>query len=389
MNNYEIYLVNRSGKEQTFWLFSDKPKELDTSEVYANSNYSIRVRNYKKGRKIKDVFEISKQYGIIASASTKAVKSGTRISSSNSEEVELGQTWKASYEAPEKKMGPLLEKLNNKRKKKNVVVKVNKFDQSKEGPNGWYSNMSFGVTSEGKYVGTSWSPLPQKKYTITPKMQFYVTVGEFESDKLADINTVSSEAATISEDDFNDELKTTVELLPNGDWKVRKGPPKFEKDEIRSTSVNSLLLSHRNLTLAHKNLTELVKRSMESDIRSSSLSSDEEPFKFESEGVSDIRVSRIRSSNLEDQDPRLRFVGKFVMKVAENVIKEIAQRTYRWVFRGGDENERSNAPLRAEIEEVAEDDEQMMLVVEVEAKNEAEAEDIIRENFDEGIMIAE
>ncbi|MEL6143614.1 MAG: hypothetical protein AAFU67_18590, partial [Bacteroidota bacterium] len=165
----------------------------------------------------------------------------------------LNQSWEAIYYDPAKHEGPI---LNEAGSTTGGIIEVgtNAYDKTKEGPNNWYGSMSFGIESEEGFMGITWPPDPQKLYSITPKFAFYIAVGNFESNRLADINAISRTAQKVLLTDFDETLSCTVTYLADGGWSIRPGKPKTLTVHL----LNGMVQSHLELTEAHNQLVKLL-----------------------------------------------------------------------------------------------------------------------------------
>src|SRR5699024_9444372 len=77
-----------------------------------------------------------------------------------------------------------------------------------------------------------------KTYTITPKLNFYITVGDYSSSSLADINSVANNSAMLDTSiDFDLNNTCTVVYSGKGEWSHFKGRP---TQELLATAKNQI-----------------------------------------------------------------------------------------------------------------------------------------------------
>ncbi|WP_231737977.1 hypothetical protein [Myroides odoratus] len=221
--NYKIYLVNKGSSTKNFWCFLQKPEGVPTSDVYANSDAMLSVVPNYDG---KNWFTIPLQYKVGAGATNQAVGLNVKIDSSVIKDAQLEQLWNAEYATAPPKQGPNLSISQGEKSPANTIgIKSNKFNQVQNENEKWYSNMSFGIESANGFMGVTWAPSPNDKSTVTPKFAFYIATGDFTSNSLADIATISNEAAKIELSSFKS-LEVTVTLTEKGEWLVEPGAPK-------------------------------------------------------------------------------------------------------------------------------------------------------------------
>ena len=224
VDKYTIYVVNQSSATQTFWCFLSEPQGLtDDSGVFANSAASIAVQPNYQGLVS---FVIPVQYVVGAGASNQAVGLNVEVISAISANANLGDVWQAVYAVTvPPNMGPDLTGPAQGAPAKSIEIVTNAFDRPGNEAAGWFSNQSFGILTEAGFMGMTWSPSPSIKRTITPKLSFYVAVGDFGSNSLADWNDVSvaSQVATVP-NDFSTN-KATITYSPTGTWSIKPGAP--------------------------------------------------------------------------------------------------------------------------------------------------------------------
>ncbi len=224
VDKYTIYVVNQSSDTQTFWCFLSEPQGLaDDPGVFANSAASIAIKSNYQGLVS---FVIPVQYVVGAGASNKAVGLGVEVVSATSANANLGDIWQAVYAvtAPPN-MGPDLSGPAHGAPANSIELVSNAFDKPHNEAAGWFSNQSFGILTEAGFMGMTWSPSPSIKRTITPKLSFYVAVGNFGSNSLANWDDVSvaSQVATVP-NDFSTN-KATITYSSTGTWSIKPGAP--------------------------------------------------------------------------------------------------------------------------------------------------------------------
>ncbi|WP_028534147.1 hypothetical protein [Paludibacterium yongneupense] len=246
--NYNLHLINESDSPQLFWLFLQPPEELASDpDVYANSSVSLLVKPNTSGS---NIFTVPVQYMVGAGASNKAVGLGIKVTSDTTQQAELQQVFDATYYDTPPNQGPDLELAAGAAPKNMISIVTNAYEKAHNENDGWYSNQSFGIETEAGYIGMSWSPAPNKKRTLTPKLAFYVSIGSYGSNRLADWTDVSNDAATILVPKDFDHLDCTVTYTSNGTWVVSKGKP----ENRVSAQSQDLLSSHLSLCRAHERL---------------------------------------------------------------------------------------------------------------------------------------
>lgn len=220
---YTIYLVNHSATTQEFWCFLARPPELASDpRVYANSSVSLVIPSNSPG--INSV-TVPVQYVVGAGASNHAVGLNVRIQSTVTQNASLSQRWQANYASVPPSMGPSLSLTPNAVGPNNIAITSNAFNQASNEANGWFSNMSYGIQTSMGFMGMTWSPSPNQTWTVTPKLSFYVTTGNFGSNALADWAQVMNDAASLRVPTDFQYGSCTVTLLAGGSWIVTPGKP--------------------------------------------------------------------------------------------------------------------------------------------------------------------
>lgn len=250
---YKINLYNSEGSAQRMWCFLSEPESDISAEVYANSDSSLTVPTFTGSEQ--NSFTIPLQYSVQVGASNNAIGLDIQIDSSVTKNTDLGVEWFAAYtQDKEENIPPTLEKVSTAPDNQ-LAITTNEYDKSAESLNSWYGNMTYGVESAQGFIGVTWSPDPAKTYEIKPKVTFYVSIGSYQSNTLADINSIASSAAVITEDDFDGNNECTVTRNVDGSWSVMPG--NVSPDDLSSSEL-LLLNSHLSLVTAHKELVKLV-----------------------------------------------------------------------------------------------------------------------------------
>ena len=246
---YTIHLRNTQANKQPFWCFLSEPESGINAKVFANSSANLTVPTYTGSQD--NYFSIPLQYMVQAGASNNAVGLNTRIVSNVKEDTDLGLGWLATYFPLNE--GPTLDQEGTCPTDE-LDITTNNFDKSKEPLNKWYGNLTYGVKSQNGFMGVTWSPDPGKLYRIKPKVQFYVSVGDFSSNTLADMTAISSAAASITENSFDGNYECTVVLNTDGTWKVFKG-----NLNQSVSALEKLMESHLHMSSAHAAMVDLLK----------------------------------------------------------------------------------------------------------------------------------
>lgn len=250
---YSIYLVNKGASQKTFWAFLQRPEELKSDKkVFANSSAQLAV---EPDHHAYDRFVIPVQYMVGAGASTQSVGLRTKVVSDFPQQTDLGEAWLAEYATVPPQKGPNITKTGESPGAERIMISSNGFDKVKNDQAGWFENMSFGIQTEAGYMGMTWAPDPKDARTITPKLTFYISTGDFGSNELADWTTVSTDAAEVTSRDFDEQLNATVTLLSDGSFSVNPGKPKISP---KADLFASLVDSHNSLTKAHGDLVKFL-----------------------------------------------------------------------------------------------------------------------------------
>jgi hypothetical protein len=238
MDTYTIYLVNTGVGPEQFWCFLERPEDLlSEKEVFANSQATLEVASHYGGQAR---FVIPVQYVVAAGASNDAVGLSVQVLTNFVENANLMDTWDATYANAPPPMGPTLAIDSSKVGKNQIAIWSNDFNQPQnENDNQWFSSQSFGIQTKSGFVGMTWSPKPGQTTTLTPKLTFYVAIGNYGSNSLADWTTISKKAQAIhSETDFLFG-ECTVSYDGSGNFSVSKGKPEtlVGADEIKALAT--------------------------------------------------------------------------------------------------------------------------------------------------------
>lgn len=224
VDNYSIYLVNKSASSQTFWCFLAPPQELSNNPaVFANSSASLAVVPNDPGT---NQFVIPVQYVVGAGAGNQPVGLGVEIISSVTNPANIQDVWDATYATVPPNQGPAMAQDTTSSAPANAInIVTNNFDRVGNENAGWFSNQSFGIETEAGYIGMSWSPEPGQTRTLTPTLKFYVAVGDFGSNTLANWDDFSTNSAVIEVPSSFQYDKCTVTYTETGEWEVTPGVP--------------------------------------------------------------------------------------------------------------------------------------------------------------------
>ncbi len=240
---YTIYLINQMTTTQVFWCFLQPPVELvGVPGVYANSNVSLGVAPNSPAT---NTFTIPVQYLVGAGASNNAVGLNVKIDSTITADAALKDKFLATYRDVPPDMGPTLAKYSAA-PPQSVAISTNPFNQKNNEANGWFASMSFGIQTLQGFIGMTWSPSPNQTRMLTPKLKFYVAVGSYSANTLAEWTTVSNDAVSLIVPDSFDLRESTVTYTPTGEWQVTPGAP---SDPLLSSLARSL---SRNSDLPEK-----------------------------------------------------------------------------------------------------------------------------------------
>ena len=250
---YMIFIVNQSSDDQLFWAFLAPPVVTNDPRVFANSNTVLSVPGLSTDL---NSIQIPVQYVIGAGASNNAVGLNTVITSSATRNTNLQVLWDVNYAATPPLQGPIVPlSSSGESPARTVAMKTNKYPKELNIENGWYENMSFGVKTAQGFMGVTWSPQPNKTYTITPKLTFYITVGNYSSYSLADIDSVSNDCVALdTSQDFSLNNVCTVVYTNDGGWSHFKGRPSAELLSVAWTKALEYLPPGESVALLQASL---------------------------------------------------------------------------------------------------------------------------------------
>ncbi|ETI62022.1 hypothetical protein D104_02220 [Marinomonas profundimaris] len=251
MDNYKIFIVNKTSSKKQFWAFLSEPEDTFSSDLYLNSSAYITIK--PNNTKQLNSFTIPLQYSTEAGCSNNAVGLNTVIESSITEKVDLTDGLTAAFTISDEHLGPdLSSPVSGTADPGKVEVEVDPFAQNDEEKYSWYPSLTFGVQSQQGFMGYSWSPEPGETYKIKPKVKFYIATGSWESNQLLDMSSISTDSAEVTENDFDTKLECTV-TLENGEWTVTKGRPLTVNDQLIQ-----MIESHNYLSKSHAQLISLI-----------------------------------------------------------------------------------------------------------------------------------
>ncbi len=222
VDTYTINIVNKSVSTQSFWLFWQKPENIEVNTgVYANSSAQISIQSNQPGT---NKFVIPGQCVVGAGAGNKPVGLNAKIYSSVTNNADLGDVWNVVYYDTPRNQGPTMGKDNATASPNMISIKTAPFDKAVSQNNGWYASQSFGIETENGFIGMTWSPDPNTTITLEPKLEFYVATGSYGANTMADWTEISNCAAQISAPrDFDGTRVCTVTYNSNGTFSVAQG----------------------------------------------------------------------------------------------------------------------------------------------------------------------
>lgn len=226
---YTIYLVNQTDKGQLFWSFLAQPEILNAREVFLNSGSNVYIDGFSPNI---NTFTIPVQYIVGAGGHSQPVKLDIKIESSAIRESDLNQGWDVTYAEVPPPKGPNISQNDSKPPSTDSIkLDTNIFNQETNKQRNWHESMSFGIQTNLGFMGVTWEPESNQSYIITPKLSFYITVGDqiLKNNHLAEINSVSktSEQVNVS-DDFDVDGICTVIYTKLRTWSKHKGKPTKE-----------------------------------------------------------------------------------------------------------------------------------------------------------------
>jgi hypothetical protein len=216
---YTFNLRNLEKDPVTMWLFLAAPTFSENpAKVYQNSSTFLSVPSYNPNQS--QTFEAYVQYRLGAVQQSQPVQIGNRVISRSKQEAILNTGYGATYSS-EKGGYPEVNPAETKRRPEptNIVVETNKFTPVQD----YYNALTFGVTTSEGMTGVTWEPKPNLDYAITPTLTFYIAVGSYQQNQLAQIDATSADNALIKSgyggnfDEFNN---TWVTYKTDGTWTV-------------------------------------------------------------------------------------------------------------------------------------------------------------------------
>jgi hypothetical protein len=225
MEKYTIYLVNTGADAQLFCCFLERPQELASDpEVFANSEVSLRVTPDYKGL---NRFVIPVQYVVAAGASTDPVALNAQVNSSIMSDANLTDTWDATYADAPPRQEPGLAIDASKVGKNQIAISSNHFNKVHNENNHWFGSQSLGLMTDAGFIGMTWSPSPgqTRTLTLTPKPTFYVAIGNYGSNSLADWTTILKAAHAVHVPTDFKYGECTVTYDESGNFHVSQGKP--------------------------------------------------------------------------------------------------------------------------------------------------------------------
>lgn len=247
MNKYNIYVVNNMTSTQEFWCFLAAPQTNYTGSVYANSSAYVGVVPNSPSL---NFFTVPVQYVFQAGASNNAVGLNIEITSTTSNNVNLGDQWEAAFADPQLHQGATLTKYGSLAPAASLQYETNNYDQAQEPVNHWFASETFGIETESGFIGVTWAPIAGATNTITPNLQFYIATGSYSANTLANMTTVSTQSQVVNLTDFDNAFNCTVTLSSSGLWSVAPGTPPLQQ----TADMSMLVESHFLLARAHDSL---------------------------------------------------------------------------------------------------------------------------------------
>ncbi len=217
---YTINVRNLQQDPVTMWLFLAAPKySTNPSQVFQNSTTFLQVPTYNPNSH--QIFKASVQYLLEAGQQTVPVEIGNQIISNTTIDASLDTGYLANYSS---QMGgfPSLSAGSTTvpPAADNMVVQTNTFTPVQS----YYNSMTFGVQTSSGMTGVTWTPSPNIDYAITPTLTFYVAVGSYASNVLAEIDATSATNAVLKTGyggSFNQFNNSWVTYEVDGTWQVQ------------------------------------------------------------------------------------------------------------------------------------------------------------------------
>ncbi len=243
MDTYTIYLVNTGADAQVFCCFLERPQELaNDPEVFANTEASLRVTPHYRGL---NRFVIPVRYVVAAGASTDAVAPNAQVNSSIMSNAYLTDTWRATYANAPPRQEPDLAIDASKTAADKIAITSNHFNKVQNESNRWFSSQSFGIMAKDGFIGMTWSPSPGQARMLTPKLRFYVAIGNYGSNTLTDWTTILKAAIAVNAPADFQYGECTVTYDESGNLHVSPGKP-----AMIVAAANDVVATFHNRALA-------------------------------------------------------------------------------------------------------------------------------------------
>jgi hypothetical protein len=218
---YTFNVRNLEQSPATMWLFLDTPviPSQNLSKIFQNSDTSLEVPHYNGHGQ--QVFKATVQYQLDVGQQTQPVALGNQIISKDTIDASLDTGYLAHYSG--KKGGfPSLTagSTSNPPAATNMVVQTNPFVPVQH----YHNSLTFGLRTEQGTTGVTWEPLPNFDYTITPTLTFYIAVGNYVSNVLAQVGGSGATNAALKTGpggSFNQFNNTWVTYTTTGQWEVQ------------------------------------------------------------------------------------------------------------------------------------------------------------------------
>ncbi len=222
---YNIYLENESANTAEFWCFLAPPQGLKSiNGVFVNSNTSLAVVRQSPAI---NRFQVSDPLTHVVGAGAGFVepKEGATISPSIVEDAKSGNSFQVSYANIPPRMEPTLTPTRTSRERATIQLQINHYNKVQNEKQGWFGNLYFGVKTNQRGTGLSWSPNPGAKWVLTPRFKICVAVGQFQSNTLVPWADLRGRCADVTSESFSAENDATVTYTETGEWRVTPGAP--------------------------------------------------------------------------------------------------------------------------------------------------------------------
>jgi len=218
---YTFNLRNLQQDPVTMWLFLAAPSfAVDPADVYQNSNTFLQVPSYNPNNS--QIFQANVQYFLQAAQQSAPVQIGTQVISQANQDANLNNGYQVTYSSV-KGGFPTIKPGSTERTPTddNMVAETNKFLPVEN----YYNSLTFGVVTTTGITGVTWEPKPNLDYAITPTLTFYIAVGGYQSNILAQIDATGVDNAVIKSGftgNFDQFGNTWVTYNIDGTWTVDK-----------------------------------------------------------------------------------------------------------------------------------------------------------------------